>query len=195
MGFSSRTMQEGRGLAHCVCVPAFSAHLGMCILFAVLLGCKANDPPVEFDQADPRVAEEVKRLEGEWEVIADGVLGDGLHLRELIFDSVGVTIRTSLGAGGPFSRVLTPLDPTQQPRWIDFAQYASPGIDIVFADPKDATPKTFLAVYDLQEDGTLRIRCSERPGRRPKNLTSDEGCDTWYAELKRRPPQPQRRGW
>lgn len=162
---------------------------------AVSTGCAPDDAPVDFDQSDARVTTERDSLEGRWDVVLfRGEYRSALIVTELAFERRVVDIRTDPGTGGPFNRLLVSVDPMQQPKWMDLKEYL-PVDPSVYALPDNWTPKTFFAVYSIEEDGILRIHCSERPGYRPKDLTNDEGVDTWYAELKRRPPEPQRPRW
>lgn len=116
-------------------------------------------------RAQDAAKQEMAQLEGEWSMVAGAA--SGVSLPEATVKTgkrVAKDGETTISFGGQlYFRAKFTIDPTKNPKAIDYAMTAGP-----------TKGKTHLGIYELEGD-TLKF-CFAAPGKdRPTEFTADEG--------------------
>jgi uncharacterized protein (TIGR03067 family) len=144
------------------------------LILAVGLLLAADDPKDEAKEK--AVKEELKKLEGSWEVVQMERAGERLPPEkvkalnmQMIFKEKQVFSKIGGAIGGTATEASYQIDPTQEPKTIDVT---------------DKNKDLSRGIYKL--DGELLTVCSARPGRdRPTEFKTSPGSDQLLLVLKK----------
>ena len=136
------------------------ARLLLLALACVIAVCDRAGIAGDAPKAGNEVREEMKRLEGEWKVVAAEMDGAAVESKTVVKFAGGKCILTESDPGLPTLELAVVLDPGKEPKWMDVTNLLK---------------KTHRGIYELKGDTLKAVFRPDEKGERPTEFKTKKG--------------------
>jgi uncharacterized protein (TIGR03067 family) len=130
------------------------------LVLAAMLSCAAAASAGDESEKAKAVGQELKRLEGEWRIVAAEQGGEAVASKDRVVFSGRKCTVTNPETKDVFANTIT-IDPSKTPRQIEVTN--------------TKTKQTWVGIYELKGDRLRAVFQGEKDGKRPTEFNTKKG--------------------